>query len=156
MGNAHPSIHPFCGFQTADGWLNLAVGTDAQFEKLCVALSQVWHEDVRFATNADRVRNREALNGLMVPILRCQTTAAWQTQLSETGIPMGPMRTVPEALESARLVEHDHPEGAGRVRPVANPYTVDGEGRAAKRRAPRLGEHTEEVLAEWASHETSL
>jgi crotonobetainyl-CoA:carnitine CoA-transferase CaiB-like acyl-CoA transferase len=149
LGNAHPSIHPFCGVQTADGWLNLAVGNDAQFQKLCQALSQTWHEDSRFATNADRVRNREALNLLMEPVFWARTTADWQTDLAQTGIPMGPMKSIPEALEVARLVEHDHPEGAGRVRTVANPYTVDGEGRGASRRAPRLGEHTDEVLAEW-------
>ncbi len=150
LGNAHPSIHPFCGFQTADDWLNLAVGNDAQFEKLCRALAKGWDEDPRFATNADRVRNREALNLLMEPVFRDQTTVGWQADLAETGIPMGPMKTIPEALEVARLVEHDHPEGGGRVRTVANPYTVDGEGRGAHRRAPRLGEHTDEVLAEWS------
>ncbi len=148
-GNAHPSIHPFRSYGTADGWVNLAVGNDALFVTLCELLDAPWHHEERFGTNAARVQNRHALDGLLGPRMASATTASWIERLRAVGIPCGAMKTVPEALEAAELVEHEHPDAGGTVRSLALPYAVGDAPRAARRRAPRLGEHSREVVADW-------
>ena len=66
-GNAHANIVPYETFPTSDGHLAVAVGTDAQFERLCIALGREdLEKDPRYQTNADRVEHRESL----VPVLQ--------------------------------------------------------------------------------------
>ncbi|MEE2751701.1 MAG: CoA transferase [Myxococcota bacterium] len=148
-GNAHPSIHPFRAFRTQDGWLNLAVGNDAQFERLCEALQEDWHLDARFGTNAGRVEHREALNGLMEPVLASRHTEEWITSLAGVGIPMGPVQDVPTALAEGKIVSHEHPAGGQAVRTLGLPYEIDGHVGPGGRGAPALGAHQEEVLRDW-------
>jgi crotonobetainyl-CoA:carnitine CoA-transferase CaiB-like acyl-CoA transferase len=149
IGNAHPSIHPFKSYRTEDGWLNLAVGNDLLFDRLCTLLETDWHEGGEFGTNDARVRHREALDRLLAPRMKEASTAVWIERLSAAGIPCGPMATVPEALAQASVVEHAHPAGGEPVRTLPLGYGLDGESRASDRRAPSLGEHTEAVLSEW-------
>ncbi len=150
IGNAHPSIHPFRSYRTADGWLNLAVGNDLLFGRLCTVLETDWALG-EFATNDARVQNRAALDSLLEPRIQKESSSVWIERLSAAGIPCGPMATVPEALDQAKVVEHDHPGGGERVRTLPLGYGLDDQPRAADRRAPRLGEHTEAVLSEWLS-----
>ncbi len=149
LGNAHPSIHPFRAFRTRDGWFNLAVGNDSQFERLCEALQVTWHLDERFVQNGDRVQNRQALDRLMEAVFEGRTTQEWMEMLEPAGIPMGPVQDVPTALEQAKIVTHTHPGGGGAVRTVGLPYTIDGNDGGCGRGAPALGEHQEEVLRDW-------
>ncbi|MEC8422497.1 MAG: CoA transferase, partial [Myxococcota bacterium] len=70
-GNAHPSIHPFCVLQTADGWLCLCIGNDDLWSRFCVAAGvPAWATDERFATNRRRVAHRDALDALLHPLVR--------------------------------------------------------------------------------------
>ena len=62
LGNAHPNIAPYQAFAVADGHIIVAVGNDRQFRRLLAVLGVT--EDVRFATNAERVRNRAALENI--------------------------------------------------------------------------------------------
>jgi len=149
LGNAHPSIHPFRTYQVDGGWLNLAVGNDALFESFCGVIERPLHHEPRFAKNADRVEHRAALDAILEPLMRTRSAAAWSEALGAAGVPCGPMSTVPEALERGRLVTHEHPAGGPPVRTCALPFAVSGAPRAAARRAPGLGEHTDEVLSEW-------
>lgn len=151
MGNAHPSIHPYQAFRTSDGWLNLAVGNDSLFARLCELLGVDWHTEPRFATNADRVASREVLSALLEPRLAERSTAAWCEALAGAGIPHGPILTVPQALAGSEPVVHDHPEGEGEVRSLPPGIRIDGRAGTARRRPPRLGEHTAEVLSDWGA-----
>jgi crotonobetainyl-CoA:carnitine CoA-transferase CaiB-like acyl-CoA transferase len=146
-GNQHPSIHPYGTYEAADGWLNLAIGTDAQWRKLERLLGGP--ADARFATNVDRVAHREALDAFLVPALRERTIAAWSELLEEDGIPWGPIWSAEQALEHVPLVTHDHPTGGRPVRTTPLPFQIDGAPAATDRRAPNVGEHTSEVLRDW-------
>ncbi|MCB9759032.1 MAG: CoA transferase [Alphaproteobacteria bacterium] len=148
-GNQHPSIHPFRAYRAADGWLNLAVGNDRLFAGLCAALEVAWHRDRRFATNAARVANRAALDALLEPRIAARPVAHWIAALQPHRVPAGPMASVPDALERARPVTHDHPTGADPVRTLPPGVRLEGTPWTAERRAPALGEHTEAVFAEW-------
>ena len=148
-GNAHPSIHPYQAYQAADGWLNLAVANDKLFEALCGLLGTTWHREDRFATNADRVSSRAALDAELVPLMASKTVGEWCAALAGAGIPHGRMSTVPEALDGAAVVQHEHPNGGAPVRSLAGGVRIDGEVPVSPLRTPRLGEHKDEVLAGW-------
>ncbi|MDR0358874.1 MAG: CoA transferase [bacterium] len=153
-GNHHPTIAPYGTFRTADGYLNVAVGSDAQFRRFCEALgSPALADDPRFGTNADRRAQRDALVGELERLLAPETTAVWRERLETAGVPAGPIHDVAQAFadpiarqRGARL-EVDHPT-AGRISQVAAPWRLDGEPFRVRRRPPLLGEHTKEVLQE--------
>src|ERR687887_1334695 len=94
-GNHHPTIAPYGTFRTADGYLNVAVGSDAQFRRFCEALgSPALADDPRFGTNADRRAQREALVAELERLLGTETTAVWRERLETAGGPAGPIHDV--------------------------------------------------------------
>lgn len=149
-GNGHASLYPYATFVAADGYLNLAIANDSQFAGLCRVIGRTeLSDDPRFATNPARVRHRDALGVILDSILLTRTRDEWLAALSEAGVPAGPIHSIAEALEDAPLVTHDHPEGGRPVRTVPLPFIISDAPRASARRAPRLGEHSAEVVAEW-------
>ncbi len=155
MGNAHPNIVPYQAFPTADGDIILAVGNDGQFAKFCtVAGHPEWSGDERFSSNAQRVANRAVL----VPLLRqatvMRTSADWIAALEAAGVPCGPINRIDEVFADPQVIARGlqihlpHPL-AGSVPLVANPIRLSGSPVAYQRPPPLLGEHTEEVLAQW-------
>lgn len=155
MGNAHPNIVPYQAFPTADGDIILAVGNDGQFAKFCVVAGHPeWSSDERFASNAQRVANRAVL----VPLLRQATvmrsSADWIAALEAAGVPCGPINRIDEVFADpqviARGLQISLPHTlAGQVPLVANPIRLSGSPVAYQRPPPLLGEHTDEVLAQW-------
>ena len=152
-GNAHPNIVPYQVFAAADGHLIIAVGNDAQFARFCaVAGCPQLATDARFASNADRVRHRQALLPLLEPRVRAQPIAFWTERLAAAGVPCGPINSIAQALADPQIVarglciERPH-AAAGTVPLVASPIVIDGARAAAERAPPLLGEHTREVLA---------
>jgi formyl-CoA transferase len=108
-----------------------------------------WKHDPRFDTVANRVRHRELVDTLLTPVMMERDAADWMALLGPAGIPCGPIRSVPEALEAAMVVSHPHPEAGPDIRSVALPFQIGEAPRASERGAPALGAHTDEVLAEW-------
>jgi len=151
IGNAHPSIHPFCAYRTQDGHLNLALGNDKLFSEFCALLHLDWDQDERFATNEKRVENRDVLDALMIPLMAGRSTEAWLECLAEKAIPAGPLLTVPDALKNAALLSHPHPTTGQAVHSVALPYSIGDASRGSERPAPELGAHRQEVLDAWFS-----
>ena len=152
IGNAHPSIVPYQTFATADGWMNVGVGNEGQWRRFCEAVDRPgWVDEPGYRTNADRLVRREELVPLIEEILRGRSTAAWIEAFSTVDVPCGRIRPVPEALDSPEarargmIVEVEGADGeplpllGPAVRMSASPARV-------RRRPPRLGEHTEEVL----------
>src|SRR5207302_6412621 len=131
FGNGHPNIVPYETFATSDGWIVLNVGNDGQWRRFCEAVGRdEWLADARFATNAERVRNREALVPLIRALFVSRATAEWLKLLERVGVPAGPVNTVDRALESAQAASRGmvqlvaHP-GIGPVRMVASPLSLE-------------------------------
>ena len=102
LGNAHPSIAPYEVFATADRPMVIAVGNDAQFARMAAALgAPELAQDHRFATNSDRVANREQLKVALEGLLAGQSAAHWQHALQAAGVPSGPINTIAEGLRLA-------------------------------------------------------
>jgi crotonobetainyl-CoA:carnitine CoA-transferase CaiB-like acyl-CoA transferase len=151
-GNAHPNIVPYQDFDTASGRIAVAAGNDGLFRALCRAIGRGdLAEDERFRTNADRVERRRELIPELQAAFAAKDAEAWLAALDAAGVPVGKVRTVPEALAAAAeagraaTVRVPHPS-AGEVELVASPIWADA--RAELRPPPLLGEHTADVLRE--------
>jgi crotonobetainyl-CoA:carnitine CoA-transferase CaiB-like acyl-CoA transferase len=148
MGNRHPSIAPYETLATADRPLVVAVGNDGQFARLCRVLGlPEAAADPRFATNADRVTNREALVGLLEEALAARGADDWVADLAGAEVPCGLVNDVGEAFALAERLGLDPVADSGGIPQVANPIRLSGSPASYRLPPPALGEHTAEVLA---------
>jgi crotonobetainyl-CoA:carnitine CoA-transferase CaiB-like acyl-CoA transferase len=152
-GNAHQNIVPYQVFEVADGHLILAVGNDGQFERFCqVAGCAELARDPRFATNAERVRQRATLVPLLAARLRLRTRADWLAALEQAKVPCGPINDLadvfadPQVQARAMTVPVAHPL-ADALELVASPIKLSATPVVLRHPPPLLGEHTDEVLA---------
>lgn len=152
LGNAHPNIVPYQAFATSDSHIILAVGNDGQFRKFCAAAdSPGLAESERYATNANRVRNRDSLIPLLCDIFKRRSKAWWISELEKAGVPCGPINTLEEVFADPQVrarsmcVSVEHPV-AGTTPLVGTPMKFSATPAGALQPPPLLGEHTAQVL----------
>jgi CoA:oxalate CoA-transferase len=152
LGSRHPSITPFQGFQTRDSWIIVAVGNDALWSKFCGVIERgdlVDHPS--FKSNPLRTRNVKELNEILSVELEKKTTGEWSRIFDEAGLPYSPINNIRDISEDSHirhrkmLVEVDQP-GLGKVRIAGSPIRLSETPGEVYAPAPRLGQHTEEVL----------
>jgi crotonobetainyl-CoA:carnitine CoA-transferase CaiB-like acyl-CoA transferase len=156
VGNQHPNVVPYDVMAAADGRFILAVGNDAQFARFCdFAGAPELAADPRFATNANRVRNRTALYEVLPGLTAKKTVQAWLDGLTERGVPCGPVNTLdqvfadPQVRHREMRVSVPYPGArGGEIDLIGNPIKYSKTPVSYDRPPPRLGAHTEEVLAE--------
>jgi crotonobetainyl-CoA:carnitine CoA-transferase CaiB-like acyl-CoA transferase len=140
--------------QASDGWFVIAVGNDRQFEKLCEVIGKLeLVKDARFATNSDRVKNRDELISILKAIFLTQTASEWLSMLENAGIPCGPINTLDKAfsmpqVEAREMTIHMQHEEIGDLRLVGSPLKFSDTPVDYRLPPPRLGEHTEQILKE--------
>ncbi len=153
LGNAHPQVAPYQDFRASDGFLMLAANNNDQFRRLCdtVGLPDL-PDDERFRENADRVRNREALETLINEKMGHNTRDYWMDALQQAGITVTSINTVADALDDPQAAARksvwdiEHPT-LGSVPVLASALQHMSRTPAeAQGHPPLLGEHTEEVL----------
>lgn len=148
MGNAHPNIVPYQTFAVRDGHVIIAVGNDAQFARLCEYLSVgSLATDPLYATNAARVGNRAQLIGLLSERLANYERPELLAALEERGIPAGPINTVADVFADPQVIHRGMQVDLG-TPSVRTPIRFSDSELTLGRPAPRLGEHTAEILAE--------
>ncbi len=154
-GNAHQNIVPYQVFEVADGHLILAVGNDGQFARWCAVAGRAdLAADPRFTRNADRVRHRDTLVPLLAETMRQRTRAGWLAALEAATVPCGPINDLaevfadPQVIARGMVMRMPHPL-AGEVPLVASPIKMSATPVQSRRPPPLLGEHTDEVLAEF-------
>ena len=147
LGNAHPNVVPYQTFAASDGHLILAIGNDSQFRRFCEAAGLApMGTDPRYATNAARLANREALCADIEAIMQTRSMDDWISTLERAGVPCGPINTLdrvfrdPQVLARGMLREVEHPV-AGPVTLVANPIRFSRSSSFAASAPPVLGEH---------------
>jgi crotonobetainyl-CoA:carnitine CoA-transferase CaiB-like acyl-CoA transferase len=161
-GNAHINIVPYQVFECApeDGCAQhmiVAVGNDHQFAKFCKVLAHTtgqsidWATDERFATNADRVRNRHNLVPHIASIMAMHSKAHWLHALESAQVPCGPINSLDEVFNDAQvkargMVQHWQHALNGDVALVASPLKLSETPVAQRHAPPTLGQHTNEVL----------
>ncbi|WP_321341724.1 CaiB/BaiF CoA-transferase family protein [Breoghania sp.] len=154
LGNAHPNIVPYQVFPASDGHLIVAVGNDGQYVRFCEVLGRPDLADIAaYKTNAGRVKNREELVAELSPLTVDFTRDDLLAKLEEVGVPAGPINTVADVFADPQVVHRGlkldlvSPQG-DEVPSVRSPIRYSRSPMTMDRPSPRLGEHTEEILAE--------
>ncbi|MFA6154456.1 CaiB/BaiF CoA transferase family protein [Mesorhizobium sp.] len=154
MGNAHMNIAPYEVVPVRDGHIILAVGNDGQFAKFCAAvgLDQL-SVDPNFATNPARVANRVKLREHIIEALKAFDRDPLLAKLEAASVPASPINTIGQMFADpqtiARGMRLDLDDGHGNVLPsVRAPMVMSETPLVYERPSPRLGEHTQEILAE--------
>jgi len=147
LGNAHPNIAPYQTFETADGWLIVAVGNDGQFARLCQVLGlDGTAADSRFATNAARVEHREELTALLSDRTRAWTRDDLLAALEKAVVPAGPINTVEDVLADPQIVHRGMQIAPDGVPGLRTPIRFEGApAPVSSRPSPKLGEHSAEI-----------
>lgn len=153
MGSNSPTFAPYGAFAARDGHLVVAgAGSESLWQRFCAALgADELVDDPRFRTNADRVGNLDALTVEIERRLAAESVQTWLDRLAAAGVPAGQVRDLGQVLDSAQVralgMVRTVETAAGSYRAVGPPVRVDG-ALDYPRPAPKLGEHTEEILAE--------
>lgn len=154
MGSAHPVAAPYQAIPTQDGWINIGAVSQATWVGMTRVL-QLEHllEDERFASNRERMANRDLLISLITEAMRSNSTDYWVDKFEQAGVPAGPVRKIKDMLEDPQtlardmVIEVDHPV-AGQVQALGLPIKFSHGNGVTRRGAPQYGEHTAEVLQE--------
>ena len=149
MGNAHPNIAPYQTFEAADGHVIIAVGNDSQFERLCHVLELgSLARDPRYESNALRVANRGELSLILSKAAMTWKRDALLATLETAGVPAGPINTVKDVLNDPQIQARGMRIAPQGVPGLRTPIVMSESRLSLDRRSPRLGEHTDEVIAE--------
>lgn len=150
--SAHPSLTPCQLYTTRDGWIFLMCNKEKFWPDLCGVLGRgEWAQDARFATFRERLEHRALIQDMLDAELAKKTTAEW-LNIFAGRIPAAPIYNLQEALDNPFVAERErvqtlHLRGHGDYRMVASPV-LSGGARTPDRPAPRLGQHTDELLGE--------
>ncbi len=145
QGNHHPSICPYGLFGCADGMVQIAVGSESLWRRLATAFG-LPVDAPGFATNAERVGNRDGVIDAVNAAFASQALAALLPRLDELGIPAGEVRTLDRVYDweqtrsQGLLVDVDHAT-VGPITLPGPPLRFDDGGRVAHSAPPTLGQH---------------
>ena len=153
-GNDHPMLAPFGTFQTKDGYLNIAAGYQAMWERLAkaVGLEHLLHDE-RFLALADRVKNKRELTNLLEEKLKGKTKKEWEAILNEAEVPNGPILYIdevlkdPHVLQQEMLLEMNHPS-IGVIKMLGFPAKLSRTPATLRLPPPLIGQHNEDILRE--------
>ncbi len=151
LGQAHRGASPYQVFQTADGWLTIGGAQQNFFRKLCAMIGRPeLADDPRFATNAQRLKNNDAIVAILQQAVKERTTADWMAALEAEGIPAGPVLhhdevfADPQILARGMVAEVEHAR-AGRQKTLGVPIKMSANAGGLRRAAPTLGQHDAEL-----------
>jgi formyl-CoA transferase len=154
LGSAHRMNAPYQAIRCSDGYITLGAANERLFRRLAEVLGHAeWRQRPEFADNASRVRNRQALADRIESITSQHPCAHWLALLEANDIPCGPINDYaqvfadPQVVAREMVVETEHPT-LGRLKTLGSPIKMSATPPNVSRRAPLLGEHTVEVLAE--------
>jgi formyl-CoA transferase len=153
-GNHHPTLAPMGVFPTADGHINIAASSGAQFRSLLEALGEPdLAQRPEYADTRLRSRNRDSLNAAIGGLTRRRTSAEWIEELNARGIPCGPINRIDEAMRDPQVVHLgiatpvEHPT-LGRLHLVGQPVHLHRTPQRMRSATAERGAHTAEVLRE--------
>jgi len=155
-GNTHPNIVPYQVFPVADGHVIVATGNDRQYQKFCAVLgAPELGEDPGYRINTDRLAKRDELVAKLSALTSRVKRDELLEKLEAVQVPAGPINNLaqvfadPQVIHRGMRLELASPAAkGGKIPGVRTPIVVDGEPMASSRPAPRLGEHTAEILRE--------
>ena len=155
VGSGHPLTAPYQAFATSDGHVMVGAANQANWERMCRAIDRPeLLDDPRFAANSSRIENLEPLVGTLEKSFSQNPTGHWLEVLERAGVPCGPISDLAEVyadpqVQARGMVEElEHPQ-AGVIQNIGIPVKLSETPGLIRRPAPMLGQHTDEVLAEY-------
>ena len=157
IGNRYEFIYPYDTFAAADGWAVIAVGNDAVWKRFCEVIGREELIDMpEFKKNPDRVKNNHALNAIVTEWTRQRKVAEIVDLLLANSVPSAPINNVEQLVTDPHIagaremfVDMLNPLGEP-MKVVACPIKFSETKASVRTTAPNLGEHTDEVLQQWA------
>jgi crotonobetainyl-CoA:carnitine CoA-transferase CaiB-like acyl-CoA transferase len=154
LGSAHRMNAPYQAIACADGYITLGGANDRIFNKICDVLGHPeWSTMPEYSDNPARVRHRDSLAKRIEAVTATRSRSHWLSAFEANDIPCGPINDYaqvfadPQVRAREMVVETDHPS-LGRIRTLGSPIKMSVTPPIVGRPAPRLGEHTDEVLRE--------
>ena len=153
QGNQNTSLAPAGAFEVAcRRYITIAVLRDEHWRKFCAAMD-LGHlvDDERFRSNAVRLKNRAALDAIIVPLLKTQSSEVWLERLRKADILCGPINTLADVVADPAIAGYlplIDPGLPGVARVMGTPIRFNGEYFTADKPPPAKGQHTREVLGE--------
>ena len=162
MGSAHRMNAPYQAIRCADGFITIGAANERLFRRLCEVLGHSeWTEVPELVDNASRVRNRAALAERIESITAQKPCSHWLAVFEANDIPCGPINDYaqvfadPQVVAREMVVEVEHPT-LGQLKTLGSPIKLSATPPDVRRRAPLLGEHTDEVLTEAGFGESEI
>jgi crotonobetainyl-CoA:carnitine CoA-transferase CaiB-like acyl-CoA transferase len=162
VGSAHRMSAPYQAFRCSDGYITIGAANDRTFARLAALLGHdEWPDDARFASDAARVANRATLGSAIEAVTVTRPCADWLAALDAASIPSGPINDYAQVFADPQVVARelavpvDHPT-LGRLQTLGTPIKMSEAPLNVGRRAPLLGEHTEQVLRESGFSEEAI
>jgi crotonobetainyl-CoA:carnitine CoA-transferase CaiB-like acyl-CoA transferase len=156
IGNSHPNIVPYQVFEASDGYIIVATGNDRQYQQFCNVLgAPALAKDPAYLTNTDRLAKRSELIGKLSPLVKRMKRDDLLAKLEAVTVPAGPINNLaqvfndPQVVHRGMKLELPSDEAAdGKIPGVRTPIMIDNAPMASPNPAPKLGQHTQEVLKE--------
>jgi crotonobetainyl-CoA:carnitine CoA-transferase CaiB-like acyl-CoA transferase len=150
IGNAHQNLTPYQVFDCSDGWIIIATGNDAQYRRLCRVLDLDWMaEDAAFASNRDRIANRDRMTALLTDATSRRSKADLLAACEAEGIPAGPINDLAEVFADPQVIARSMRLDLDGVPSVRAPFLFSDAVQAHPRPSPALDEHGAEIRAEF-------
>lgn len=156
IGSAHPRNAPYQAFRASDDYFVIAAGNDKLWQSVCeiVGMPELAQRP-EFLTQRDRAANQTALAGILEQVFVTRSASHWLQQMYEQGVPASPINSFEDVLQDPQ-VEHlnivqdlELPNGV-KTRTTGYPIRISGLECGIRRQPPKLGEHTDAVIAEWS------
>jgi len=157
IGNAHFVHVPYNSFTTANGFVVIAVITDAFWEALLEVVNIDSLKDPKFNKSVDRLKNQEFIESELNKVLSTNSSEHWIKALNDAKVPCAPINTFSQALSDEQVihrnmvVEVEHPDG-GKVKMPGNPVKLSYTNEDSYTPPPHLGKDTKKILQDWAGY----
>ena len=160
IGNAHFVHVPYNSFTTKDGFVVIAVITDAFWQGLLNIVDVDNLRKEEFKSSIGRLQNQKFIESELNKKLSTETSEHWINALNSAKVPCAPINSFSQALSDEQVihrnmvVEVEHPDG-GIVKMPGNPIKLSYTDEDSFSPPPHLGQHTKETLIEWCNYSES-
>lgn len=147
MGNAHQNLTPYQVFDCSDGYIIIATGNDAQYQRLCAILGlEDMASDPDYLRNSNRIANREVMNRHLNDATKTFTKSGLLAACEAKGVPAGPINDLDEVFHDPQVVARGMEIELDGVPSVRSPFLFSGATSNYQQPSPKLGEHTDAIL----------